>query len=95
MKFLTTSIDRGLKKVLKYLKIQNEEGITIKTIYRWDELEEALIQQNIKYHKWGFNINTYKHKIYKMLLYNNIRNRILQGELRRDKYSKIDYNSNQ
>ena len=32
-------------------------------------------------------MNAYKDKICKMLLQDNIRNRILQGELRRDKYS--------
>ena len=55
-----------------------------------DEIENSLINQNKKYHHKVFNTKAYQDKVYKELLKDDTRNRILRGTLRWDECNKKD-----
>ena len=90
LKYLTKNTGRSPKKALKHIYVKDKDRNIKKTIYQCQDLEEKLIIQNIMHHKKVFNIKAFRDKIYKYLLMNNIRNRILDGKLRKEDYSNED-----
>ena len=77
MKFLTNEVRRGPKRLLKHVIIEENNKI----ISQRDQMEQAIINKNIRYHKVVFNTKVYKDRIYKKLLNNEIRDDILKRKL--------------
>ena len=75
------------------MKIINNNNEIEKIMHQWqeiEEIEEALINQNIIHHKKVLNANARKDKIYNKLFNNETRNKIINRTLRKDKYSTND-----
>ena len=82
------NVGRGLKRALKQIKIIDNNKKVMKVIHQKEEIERKLIEQNKKHHSKAFNIKANKDKIYKKLLNDDIQNRILNGELRKEECDK-------
>ena len=90
MKYLTATIGKGLKQLLKCGIVKDDEGKVVKTINDKVELETELINQNKKHYRKVFQTKVYKDRIYSKLLNDNICNRILYRTLTRDECSDND-----
>jgi len=72
------------------VKIQDEEEKVINVKYERKEIEEALIKQNIKHYRKVHDTLVYKDRIYRELLKNEIRNKILIGTLRCNECNNVE-----
>jgi len=72
------------------VKIQDEEEKVINVKYERKEIEEALIKQNIKHYRKVYDTLVYKDRIYRELLKDEIRNKILIGILRCNECNNVE-----
>ena len=77
-------LGKGIKAVLRKLHIRNEQQEIIKTLTDRKEIEAAIIQHNRNHLKQARNIPVYNDIIYKQLLINEVRDKILSGQLERE-----------
>ena len=84
------TVGKELNILLKSIKVKDEDGKVIDIKYKRLEIEQVLIQQNIKYYKKVLNTPVYKDRIYDKLADNDVRNRILDGTLRYEEYDSIE-----
>ena len=71
----------------------NEEGIIEEEYHDRESIKQAIAQQNITHFWQAFSSKAYKDKIYNKLKYDQIRDKILRGELEVDEYDDSDIHS--
>ena len=83
-KYLTKHVGKGVKGNLKRLHIVNEEDKIVRTIIEKEQMEKEIMEYNVQHFKQAHNSEIYNDKIYAELHNNEIRDRILNGQLRAD-----------
>ena len=78
---LLKGIGKGNKKSLKQIRKENDKGDITEEFYDRDSIENAIAQYNKLHFRQAFSSKAYRDKIYKKLKYDEIRERILCGEL--------------
>jgi len=68
----------------------SESGDRTQILYKRKQIKNALIAQNIKYYTKVMEIKLHQDKIYKSLQNNEVRDRILNKDLRREEYEDQD-----
>ena len=84
MKYLINSIGKRPKNPLKTIEINSESGDNTWVLHKREQIENTLISQNIKYYTKVMKTKAYQDKIYQLLNKNEVWDRILNRELRRE-----------
>ena len=87
---LSRGVGKGEKKSLKQVRKVNEEGEILQEFYDRESIEHAIAEQNLQHFRQAFSSKAYKDKIYEKLQCNDIRNKILKGELEIDQCDDAD-----
>ena len=82
--YISRHAGKGLRQKLRHLHLPDEEGNIQTTIVKREEIEEKIADYNEKHLKKAHGSIAYKDKIYHQLRNNSIRDKILNGTLRRD-----------
>ena len=83
------TVGKGPKHLLKHVIEINDQGQK-KVLYEREQVEIALIQQNLKYYQKAMKTLVYKDKIYKRLTEDSVHDRILESKLIRDECNSDD-----
>ena len=81
--YITRHIGKGDRDGIKRLHVVNEDNQIIKTSINREQIEEEIIMYNEQHLKQAHSSIMYKDKIYKKLRNNDIRDKILDGRLRK------------
>ena len=80
---LTKHIGKGEKNSLKRAKVLNERNEVIKEYQDKLSIEQEIAKYNKKHFRKAYSSNAYKDRIYMQLKIDQIRDKILNGELER------------
>ena len=72
---------KGNKNSLKQVRKVNDKGQVEEILQDRKSIEEAIVQHNVMHFRQGFDSKAYKDRIYEKLQIDQIRDKILQGEL--------------
>ena len=78
---LSKGVWRGKKKALKRVQIVNKNREVEKELQDRDSIEKAIAEHNKQHFKQAYSSKAYKDRIYNGLQCDNIRDKILRGEL--------------
>jgi len=78
---LSQGVGKGERNSLKRVRIINENGEIIKEVQDRESIEQEIVEYNIKHFRQAFASKAYKDKVYNKLNIDDIRDRILKGEL--------------
>ena len=66
---------------MRKLYVKNDEGQIVETYISRTDIEQAIIAHNINHFQQAHNTKVYQDRIYDQLKEDNIRDKILKGEL--------------
>jgi len=74
-------VRKGERNSLKRVRIMNDNGEIIKEVQDRESIEQEIVEYNVKHFHQAFASKAYKDKVYNKLNIDDIRDRILKGEL--------------
>ena len=87
---LSRGVGKGNKRSLKQVREVDEQGRVVKEYSDREEIEDAIVKQNLQHFRQAFSSKAYKDKIYNKLQCDDIRDKILTGELEIDECDDSD-----
>ena len=78
---LSRGVGKGERNSLKRVRIMNDNGEIIKEVQDRESIEQEIVEYNVKHFRQAFASKAYKDKVYNKLNIDDIRDRILKGEL--------------
>jgi len=78
---LSNRVGKGNKCSLKNVKVIDSGGNVVKEYYDRKLIEKAIAEYNIGHFRQAFELKVYKDRIYEKLKHDDVRDKILSGEL--------------
>ena len=82
--YLSRHVGKGIRDNIKRLQVENDNDNNKVTLIKQEEIESRIRDHNTNHFKKAHESIAYKDKIYEKLRMNSMRNRILNGTIRRD-----------
>ena len=82
--YLSRHVGKGMRDSIKRLQVENENENENITLIKREEIESRIREHNTQHFKKAHESIIYRDKIYEKLRTNSIRNKILNGTLRRE-----------
>ena len=82
-RYMTVNLGKGERGTLKRIHVADQEGKIISTKVAKEEIKDAIIEYNREHYTKVHNTNIYQDKIYKQLQIDSIRDKIIDGKLKR------------
>ena len=81
---LSAGVGKGIKKSLSRIRIEDEQGNTIREVQDRTSMENEIMHHNKKHFRQAHDSKAYKDRIYNKLDDNRVRDAMLKGEIEED-----------
>jgi len=88
--YTSKHVSKRIKESLKRLHEVNQNQEIIKTSIKKEEIEHTIFSHNLNHFKKNHNTIAYKDKIYSKLQDDKVKDKILNGQLRKEDYDHED-----